>query len=282
MQEVLQRLPDDLQQFLLRTSVAQPLTVELATVLSDDHDTEAKLAQIEHTGLFVTRSDEPASEYRFHSLFGALLHARIRHLDPELERKLSGRAAFWFDKHDMPVEAEKHAFAAGEWQLGSSLACKRWVQSVLFGAVAGAEVVASARTRRAARSPSSRCSPRSTPSPPATAATRRCGAAGSTRCSPPSEVDPILRVTRLLVDVLYARCVRCRRPVDRARAERSARRELESDIRHRAVARGRAAARSGDPARDRRRRGNDARVARRAAARQSAPRGRGSWPSATR
>src|SRR5262249_21721866 len=46
MEEVLQRLPADVQRFLLRTSVAQPLTAELAAILSDDPAAEEKLAML--------------------------------------------------------------------------------------------------------------------------------------------------------------------------------------------------------------------------------------------
>jgi LuxR family maltose regulon positive regulatory protein len=143
MQEVLQRLPDDVQRFLLRTSVAQPLTVELAAILSDDPAAEEKLALLERTGLFVSRPDRPDrpdGEYRFHALFDALLHARLRFEEPELERELCGRAAAWFDAHDMPAEAEASAFAAGDWHLASRLACRRWVQGILRGIVYGVEL----------------------------------------------------------------------------------------------------------------------------------------------
>ena len=204
MHEVLQRLPEDLQQFLLRTSVAQPLTVELATVLSDDADAETKLAALEHTGLFVTRSDQAASLYRFHSLFRALLHARLRHTEPALERDLSGRAAKWYDANDMPAEAETHAFAAGEWQLGSALACGRWVQGVLLGAVSGVDVDLPPNA------------PRVDVAELALLAVidaiahgdRREATMWRTRLDaqlPSGEGDSILRVTRSLVDVLYAR-----------------------------------------------------------------------------
>jgi LuxR family transcriptional regulator, maltose regulon positive regulatory protein len=140
MEEVLQRLPEDVQRFLLRTSVAQPLTVELAALLSDDAASEEKLAMLERTGVFVSRPDRPDGEYRFHALFDALLHARLRFQQPELERELCGRAAAWFDAHDMPAEAEASAFGAGDWQLGSRLACRRWVQGILRGVVYGVEL----------------------------------------------------------------------------------------------------------------------------------------------
>jgi LuxR family maltose regulon positive regulatory protein len=204
MHEVLQRLPEDLQRFLLRTSVAQPLTVELAGVLSDDPDPESKLADLEHTGLFVTRSDQAVSLYRFHSLFRALLHARLRHTEPALERELSARAARWFDANDMPAEAETHAFAAGEWKLGGTLACTRWVHSVLLGSVSGVDVDLPLHAPRADVANLSLIAAIDAVSK----GERRDATMWRTRVDslvPIADDEPVLRVTRLLLDVLYAR-----------------------------------------------------------------------------
>jgi LuxR family maltose regulon positive regulatory protein len=140
LQEVLARLPDDQQQFLLRTCVAQPLTVELARVLSGDDDAAAQLVRLEHTGIFVTRADQPASQYRFHGLFGALLFAHLRHTQPALASELSRRAAQWFEAHGMPSEAESHAFQGADWVTAGRLACTRWVSDALRGSLRGTDV----------------------------------------------------------------------------------------------------------------------------------------------
>jgi LuxR family maltose regulon positive regulatory protein len=204
MEEVLERLPGDLQQFLLRTSVAQPLTVDLAAELADDADAATKLALIERTGLFVTHSDQPISQYRFHALFGALLHARMRTADPVLERELSSRAARWFDAHDMPLEAESHAFTGGEWELATALACRRWVQSVLQGSVNGVDV-ALPPTAPTADVPELALlaaidATMNGPRVDAAMWRSRVDALLDLEAG-----DPIVRVARLLVDVFYAR-----------------------------------------------------------------------------
>jgi LuxR family maltose regulon positive regulatory protein len=141
MQEVLERYPDHLQQFLLRTSAAQPLTIQLAEILSGDPDAGAHLALLEGSGVFVTRADEPVSQYRFHALLQTLLYARLRHTDAAEARALSAQAAHWFCAHDMPAEGETHAFAATEWKLGATLACTRWAHAVVsLGWVSGLNV----------------------------------------------------------------------------------------------------------------------------------------------
>src|SRR5262249_60998265 len=115
----------------------QPFTGARPRIPPADPAAEEKLPAPDRTGLFVSRPDRPDGEYRFHALFDALLRARLRYEQPELERELCGRAAAWFDAHDMPAEAEACAFAAGDWQLGSRLACRRWLQGVLRGGVCG-------------------------------------------------------------------------------------------------------------------------------------------------
>ena len=228
MQEVLERLPEDLQRFLLRTSVAQPLTVELASVLSGDADAGAKLAQLERAGLFVTRADRPVDEYRFHALFGALLHAQLRHADPALERALSQQAAEWFERHDMPVEAELHAFAAADWSRASSLACRRWVQAALGGSV-GVTIAVPPGTPRAEVAELSLLAAIDATvdgdRPNATLWRTRLDA-----LLEPGAGNAVTRVARLLLDVLYARAFGIdARGLAACRALRDAELEHEAD-----------------------------------------------------
>jgi LuxR family transcriptional regulator, maltose regulon positive regulatory protein len=129
--EVLERQPREVQEFLLRTSMAEPLTVELADVLTESDDAAARLQDLERRGLFITALDGEPPVYRFHSLFGALLRARLRHDEPTHAEELLRRAATWFADHDMPAEAELHARAAGDWELAGGLACTRWVRAAL-------------------------------------------------------------------------------------------------------------------------------------------------------
>ena len=204
MQEVLERLPGDLQRFVLRTSVAQPLTVELAEVLSEDPAAEAQLAQLEHTGVFVTRADQPVAQYRFHSLFGALLHARLRHSEPELARELSGRAALWFSQHDMPAEAEVHALAARDWRLGGRLACNRWVHNVLHGSTAGIDVDLPLGAPRSDVAELALLAAIDA----TTGGDRRNATMWGSRVDTllnPDDSDPELRIARLLVEVFHGR-----------------------------------------------------------------------------
>ena len=112
--EVLDSQPPEMRRFLLRTCVAQVLTKDLARELSGDADGPMRvLEQLERSGVFVTQGSDSTRSYQVHALFGELLRARLRHDEPEVARSLLDRAARWFDAHDMPVEAERHAVRSG-------------------------------------------------------------------------------------------------------------------------------------------------------------------------
>ena len=131
--EVLDGQPPEFRRFLARTSLAQPVTEDLARELSGDDDAGARLEQLERSGLVVAHRGDATGSYRYHALFGDLLRARFRHDDPVMARSLLTRAAHWFVEHDMPLEAEQHAYDAGNLVLAGALSCRRFVREVLDG-----------------------------------------------------------------------------------------------------------------------------------------------------
>src|SRR5439155_8312775 len=131
--EVLDGQPPEVRRFLVRTSLAQPLTEDLARELSGDDDAGARLERLERSGLVVTHSGDATGSYRYHALFGELLRARFRHDDPVTSRSLLTRAAHWFVEHDLPLEAEQHAYEAGNLELAGALSCRRFVRESLGG-----------------------------------------------------------------------------------------------------------------------------------------------------
>ena len=131
--EVLDSQPAEVRRFLLRTCLARPLTAELARELSGDPYAEERLAQLERGGLFVSHQGDSTTSYQFHALFGDLLRARIRHDEPDVARSLLTRAARWFVAHDMPLEAEHHAYEARNFQLAGALSCRRFLHESLNG-----------------------------------------------------------------------------------------------------------------------------------------------------
>jgi LuxR family maltose regulon positive regulatory protein len=132
LKEVLVRQDRDAQLFLLRTSVTDRLTPDLAAALTGDGRAGERLAALERRGVFLVELDEHGS-YRYHALFGALLRARLRLEDPDLFIELHHRAAQWHLDNGLQLEAEEHARAAGDWDLVGRLVLARWLDAALDG-----------------------------------------------------------------------------------------------------------------------------------------------------
>jgi LuxR family maltose regulon positive regulatory protein len=132
LKELLARQDEAIQQFLLRTSVAERLTADLARELTDDDNAGARLAELERNGVFLVELED-RTWYRYHSLFAALLRARMRQGDRQLADELHRRAAAWYVAHDMVVEAEAQSRAAGDWAAVGFLASRSWVERTLAG-----------------------------------------------------------------------------------------------------------------------------------------------------
>jgi LuxR family maltose regulon positive regulatory protein len=130
LRELLMRQGQDVQDFLLRTSVVERFTPELATVLTDDPDAADRLLKLEHRGVFLVEL-EAGVWFRYHSLVGTLLRARLRQHDPQLSVALHQRAAKWYADQGLIAEAEDHARAAKDWILLGQLVVMRWLEATL-------------------------------------------------------------------------------------------------------------------------------------------------------
>ncbi|MCF7805194.1 MAG: LuxR C-terminal-related transcriptional regulator [Candidatus Marinimicrobia bacterium] len=109
-EEVLEQLPDEQQQFLLQTSILQRFNAELCGVVTGDKNAEALLTTLNEQNLFLVPLDESGQWYRYHHLFGDLLRFRLNHaLHIEIDT-LHRRASEWFDEQGYPDDAMSHAF----------------------------------------------------------------------------------------------------------------------------------------------------------------------------
>jgi LuxR family transcriptional regulator, maltose regulon positive regulatory protein len=130
LEEVLDRQDADVQDFLLRTSVAERLTPDLAALLTADHRAGERLDDLERSGVFLTDTTDDGW-YRYHALFADLLRATLRRRHPELVREMHERAAGWLMANGRPADAERHARLAGDWPLVGRLAIDRWLAAAL-------------------------------------------------------------------------------------------------------------------------------------------------------
>ena len=131
--EVLERQPADARQLLLRTSVLDRVNGELADLLTGGSGGERVLQQLEEAGAFVVSLDARRSWFRYHQLFADLLQLELRGTGPADVPELHRAAAGWYGGHGYPVEAVRHAQAAGDWSLAARLLSDHWVGLGLNG-----------------------------------------------------------------------------------------------------------------------------------------------------
>lgn len=116
--EVLSAQSEQLQLFLLQTSVLGRLTGSLCDRVTGREDSATLLAAVERAGLFLELLDGPGQSeqwYRYHALFAEAMRseARSRLGDARL-RELSLLAGQWYQQHSMPVEAVEATLRAQE------------------------------------------------------------------------------------------------------------------------------------------------------------------------
>lgn len=107
--EVLSAQSEQIQRFLLQTSMLGRLTGSLCDSVTGNQESAALLAAIERAGLFLESLNEPGQSelwYRYHTLFAEAMRseARSRLGDARL-RELSRLAGQWYQQHALPVEA---------------------------------------------------------------------------------------------------------------------------------------------------------------------------------
>ncbi len=111
--EVLSRQPDEVRDFLERTSVLDLLGGDLCDAVLERTGSRAMLERLERANLFLVPLDDQRNWYRYHHLFADVLQAHLRSEQPELIPALHLRASRWYDGVGEPVPAVRHALAAG-------------------------------------------------------------------------------------------------------------------------------------------------------------------------
>jgi LuxR family maltose regulon positive regulatory protein len=113
-EEVLERQPGRVREFLLETSVLERLSGELCDAVTGRPGSQALLEQVERAGLFVVPLDEVRGWWRYHHLFADLLRARLQAEQPGRVFELHRNAAAWYAERGLADDAIRHAVAAGE------------------------------------------------------------------------------------------------------------------------------------------------------------------------
>jgi len=136
--EVMERQSEEVRRLLLRTSMLDRISGELADQLTGGSGGERILQDLEEAGAFVVSLDGRRSWFRYHRLFAGLLQLELRHTEPGELPALHATAAGWYAGHGYPAEAVRHAQAARDWSLAARLLSDHWVDLDLGGQAATA------------------------------------------------------------------------------------------------------------------------------------------------
>src|SRR5215208_5804014 len=120
-EEVLERQPEGVREFLLKTSVLERMSAPLCDALTGHDDGQEMLERLERENLFVIALDDERHWYRYHHLFANVLRSRLQREHPERIRELHRQAAAWYERNDWTSEAVRHALVAQEHDRAADL-----------------------------------------------------------------------------------------------------------------------------------------------------------------
>jgi LuxR family maltose regulon positive regulatory protein len=116
-EDILRRQPDDIQAFLLRTSILNRFTADLCDAVAEIRDSEDLIRRCGRDNLFVIPLDGVGAWHRYHQLFADVLHDRLaRTVAAEEIDGLHRRASHWFEQRELYADAVRHAVAGHDWE----------------------------------------------------------------------------------------------------------------------------------------------------------------------
>jgi LuxR family maltose regulon positive regulatory protein len=120
--EVLNRQPEDVQHFLMFTSILERFCASLCSEMVSENVPWARNTGVPGPGQSVSFAlDDERKWTRYHHLFADLLKARLRQARPQLVPQLHLRASQWFENNGLVPEAVLHAFSAHDEERAAML-----------------------------------------------------------------------------------------------------------------------------------------------------------------
>jgi len=122
LQEVIERQPEEVQHFLLSTSVLERFCGPLGdAVFSGQSGSEVILDRLEQANLFIIPLDNEGYWYRYHHLFRDFLRTRLKKSDPDLVPLLHQAASEWYSSQQLLGEAVSHSLETQNWDYAASV-----------------------------------------------------------------------------------------------------------------------------------------------------------------
>ena len=119
--EVFNRQPGDIREFLMQTSILDRFNPSICNAVTGNQNSKELLARLERSNLFLIPLDEKGTWYRYHPLFADLLFHNLKESKPDIIQDLHEKAAAWFLKAGAPGEALRHNLATGNLMKSAEL-----------------------------------------------------------------------------------------------------------------------------------------------------------------
>ena len=127
--EVLRTLPEEMQEFLLQTSIFPRLTAALCDGVLEREDSSQRLEVLRGGDLFLIPLDVTGEWGRYQAIFAeAMQQEARRRLGDERLRTLAASASLWYEQYGLLTEAIETSLNAGAFPRAASL-IQRYVES---------------------------------------------------------------------------------------------------------------------------------------------------------
>jgi LuxR family maltose regulon positive regulatory protein len=127
-EEVLQRQPETVREFLLETCFLDRLSGPLCDAVTGRSGSRETLDVLYRANLFLVPLDERCEWYRYHHLFADVLETQLDAAARDRLRALHRRASDWYEARGERTEAVRHALAAEDFERAAEL-----IELAIFG-----------------------------------------------------------------------------------------------------------------------------------------------------
>lgn len=119
--EVLSQQPQEIIDFLLKTSILRRLSTSLCNTVLDVQSAYEILQYLDRSNLFLIPLDHNREWYRYHHLFAGLLQSRLKERYPNVIASLITASIRWHETNGFLEEAADIAIEAGQYEYAAKI-----------------------------------------------------------------------------------------------------------------------------------------------------------------
>jgi LuxR family transcriptional regulator, maltose regulon positive regulatory protein len=118
-EEVLNAQPPQIREMLLCTSILEEVSADAVIEMTGAEQAAGTLSAVARANAFIQPTG--SGRYRYHTLFAEVLRLKLRRDYPDRVAGLHQRAARWYGRNGLLIQAVRHAARAGDWQLAAAM-----------------------------------------------------------------------------------------------------------------------------------------------------------------